>query len=125
MNFFHLFHLQMLTDPESVCQDVPFHCEEPWIVPGNLNHVKDWFPEGEDHLKCIANFGLGKGYENICEENGGEKLYYSRLNTPPGKKGPLSLMTSWNVLTKFGKCKTQRVRIVYSLDLCTSGSDLY
>ena len=62
----------MLTDPESLCQDVPFHCEEPWIVPGSLYHIKPWFQDNEtDYLKCVANFGLGKGSEDVCEENGG------------------------------------------------------
>ena len=88
----------MLTDPESLCQDVPFHCEEPWIVPGTLYHIRPWFPDNEtDYLKCVANFGLGKGSENFCEENGGEKIYYRHDSRPR------NMMTSWRVLTQFGK----------------------
>ena len=88
----------MLTDPESLCQDVPFHCEEPWIVPGSLYHIKPWFQDNvTDHLKCVANFGLGKGSEKFCEENGGEKIYY-RLDSRPK-----NMMTSWRILTQFGK----------------------
>ena len=88
----------MLTDPESLCQDVPFHCEGPWIVPGTLYHIRPWFPDNEtDYLKCVANFGLGKGSENFCEENGGEKIYYRHDSRPR------NMMTSLRVLTQFGK----------------------
>ena len=107
----------MLTDPESLCQDVPFHCEEPWIVPGNLNHVKPWFSDNEtDYLKCVANFGLGKGSEKFCEENGGGKIYY-RQNTPSSNPHyPRSTMSSWRVLTQHGKTKILEEKIVTFLE---------
>jgi hypothetical protein len=61
---------KIVTDPGSVCVDVPSTCEAPWFSP--LPLISN--PELED--VCVSNFGKTKASEDLCLENGGETIMF-------------------------------------------------
>ena len=61
---------KIVTDPKSVCVDVPSTCEGPWFTLTTL--ITN--PELED--VCVANFGKTKASEDLCLENGGETIMF-------------------------------------------------
>ena len=61
---------KIVTDPNSVCVDVPFTCETPWFSPSPV--IAN--PELMD--VCVANYGKTKASEDLCLENGGETIMF-------------------------------------------------
>ena len=66
---------KIVTDPNSVCVDVPSTCEAPWFSPSPV--ISN--PELMD--VCVANYGKTKASEDLCLENGGETIMFD--STPP------------------------------------------
>ena len=61
---------KIVTDPKSVCVDVPSTCEAPWFTPTTMMAN----PELTD--VCIGNFGQTKANDDLCLENGGETIMF-------------------------------------------------
>ena len=75
---------KIVTDPNSVCVDVPSTCEAPWFTPTTYTY-------GD---VCIANFGQTKANDDLCLENGGETIMFDSIATV----GPIlsaELSTGW------------------------------
>ena len=58
---------KLVTDPDSVCVDVPSTCEAPWFNP--LSPI----PE---RPFCFAKFGKSTNGKDECAEAGGETVYF-------------------------------------------------
>ena len=61
---------KIVTDPNSVCVDVPSTCEAPWFSPLPV------IPHPELMDVCVANYGKTKASEDLCLENGGETIVF-------------------------------------------------
>ena len=58
---------KLVTDPDSVCVDVPSTCEAPWFNP--LSPITD-------RPFCFAKFGKSTNGKDECAEAGGETVYF-------------------------------------------------
>lgn len=65
---------KIVTDPNSVCVDVPSTCEAPWFTPTTV------FANPELYDVCIANFGQTKANDDLCLENGGETIMFDSMS---------------------------------------------
>ena len=59
---------KLVTDPGSVCVDVPSTCEAPWFNP--LHQLNSGRPF------CFAKFGKSTNGKDECAEAGGETVYF-------------------------------------------------
>ena len=64
---------KIVTDPGSVCVDVPSGCEAPWFLP---TLGIPGFPD-----VCMANFGKSKAGIDLCAENGGETMVFDEYHS--------------------------------------------
>merc|ERR1711935_580648 len=76
---------KIVTDPNSVCVDVPSTCEAPWFSPSPV------IPHPELMDVCVANYGKTKASEDLCLENGGETIMFD--STPPSGAIGVTLST--------------------------------
>ena len=58
---------KLVTDPDSVCVDVPSTCEAPWFSP--LSPITE-------RPFCFAKFGKSTNEKDECAEAGGETVYF-------------------------------------------------
>ena len=58
---------KLVTDPGSVCVDVPSTCEAPWFSP--LSPITE-------RPFCFAKFGKSTNGKDECAEAGGETVYF-------------------------------------------------
>ena len=63
---------KLVTDPDSVCVDVPSTCEAPWFNP--------LFPITGRPF-CFAKFGKSTNGKDECAEAGGETVYFKDFDT--------------------------------------------
>ena len=83
---------KIVTDPKSVCVDVPSTCEAPWFTPTTV------FANPELYDVCIGNFGQSKANDDLCLENGGETIMFDSTSAV----GPvLSLELSTGLLLHY------------------------
>ena len=59
---------KIVTDPKSVCVDIPSGCEAPWFLPTSG-------VPGMDDV-CVANFGKTTSSNDLCANEGGETMYF-------------------------------------------------
>ena len=58
---------KLVTDPDTVCVDVPATCEAPWFDPESPITERPF---------CFANFGKSTNGKDECAEAGGETVYF-------------------------------------------------
>ena len=64
---------KLVTDPGSVCVDVPSTCEAPWFNPLH--------PLNSGRPFCFAKFGKSTNGKDECAEAGGETVYFKDFDT--------------------------------------------
>ena len=64
---------KLVTDPGSVCVDVPSTCEAPWFNP--LSPIPG-------RTFCFAKFGKSTNGKDECAEAGGETVYFNKNGSP-------------------------------------------
>ena len=62
---------KIVTDPDSVCVDVPETCEAPWFEP--LRGIPG-------RPFCLGQFGKTTATDDLCAEAGGETIYFTQEN---------------------------------------------
>ena len=88
---------KIVTDPDSVCVDVPETCEAPWLEP--LMGIPG-------RPFCLGKFGKTKADDDLCAEAGGETIYFTHENkrTAFGEKLSFSFskeLTEGNMLKEY------------------------
>ena len=63
---------KLVTDPDSVCVDVPSTCEAPWFNPLSPITGRPF---------CFAKFGKSTNGKDECAEAGGETVYFKDFDT--------------------------------------------
>ena len=66
---------KIVTDPDSVCVDVPSTCEAPWFDPVSPITGRPF---------CFAKFGKSTNGKDECAETGGETVYFKYNFDPIG-----------------------------------------
>ena len=61
---------KIVTDPKSVCVDIPSGCVSPWVIPGTA------IPGSSEEV-CIANFGKTTSQNDLCADEGGSTMYFA------------------------------------------------
>ena len=64
---------KLVTDPDSVCVDVPSTCEAPWFNPLSPITGRPF---------CFAKFGKSTNGKDECAEAGGETVYFNKHGSP-------------------------------------------
>ena len=63
---------KIVTDPHSVCVDVPETCEAPWFEPLQKIPGRPF---------CLGKFDKTTANDDLCAEAGGETIYFTKENT--------------------------------------------
>ena len=64
---------KIVTDPASVCVDIPSGCNPPWF---NASGVVGSMPD-----LCIANLGETPAMDDLCADEGGETIYFASYDS--------------------------------------------
>ena len=72
---------KIVTDPHSVCVDVPETCEAPWFEPLQKIPGRPF---------CLAKFDKTTANDDLCAEAGGETIYFTKENTITDYEAKLS-----------------------------------
>ena len=60
---------KIVTDPDSVCVDVPETCEAPWFEPIRKIPGRPF---------CLGKFDKSTADDDLCAEAGGETIYFTQ-----------------------------------------------
>ena len=63
---------KIVTDPDSVCVDVPETCEAPWFEPSRKIPGRPF---------CLGKLEKTTANDDLCAEAGGETIYFTKENT--------------------------------------------